>query len=108
MRKKTVKKMLSIVLTAAMVGTTYIPVAAEGTQETQVTTAEDGSNQSTDQNKETVNETPAADATTGNEDTSKSSEATTNAGTSKATVEVQDEATSSGVATIDGKEYASL
>lgn len=108
MRKKTVKKMLSIVLTAAMVGTTYIPVAAEGTQETQVTTAEDGSNQSTDQNKETVNETPAADATTGNEDTSKSSEATTNAGTSKATVEVQNEATSSGVATIEGKEYASL
>lgn len=107
MRKKTVKKMLSIVLTAAMVGTTYIPVAAEGTQETQVTTAEEGSNQSTDQNKETVNETPA-DATTGNEDTSKSSEATTNAGTSKATVEVQDKATSSGVATIDGKEYASL
>lgn len=38
MGKKTIKQMLSIVLTAAMIGTSYIPVVAEGTQDTQTTT----------------------------------------------------------------------
>ena len=77
MRKKTVKKMLSIVITAAMVGTTYVPVAAEGTTESQVTTTEDGSNQSTDQNKGTVDETPAADKATKDTGTANSTESDT-------------------------------
>ena len=60
MRRRTIKKTLSIVLTAAMIGTTYIPVAAEGNAETQTTTVEDSS-QEAEQNNGTVNGTSEAE-----------------------------------------------
>lgn len=117
MRKKRVKQTLSIVITAAMVGTTYVPVAAEGTQNAQVATVENAANQntneSTDQNTGTANETATADAATGNEDTAKSNETDVNKVASEATTAVQaeesqDATTSDAVATIGEVEYASL
>ena len=103
MRKKTVKKMLSIVITAAMVGTTYVPVAAEGTTESQVTITEDGSNQSTDQNKGTVDETPAADKATKDTGTANSTESDTasESDTALPSEDTQEETTE--VAEVDGQ-----
>ena len=117
MRKKRVKQTLSIVITAAMVGTTYVPVAAEGTQDAQVATVENAANQntneSTDQNTGTANETATADAATGNEDTAKSNGTDVNEGASKAatavqTEESQDATTSDAVAKIGETQYTSL
>ena len=100
MRKKTVKKTLSIVITAAMVGTTYVPVAAEDTQGNQMsTTVEESVDQSTDQNKENVDEKSIAEE--GKDD------ATGTADAAKQENDSQDKVTTS-VAKIGDKEYATL
>lgn len=114
MRRKTIKKTLSIVLTAAMISTTYVPVAAEGT----VTSVNEDVQSTTSQNEATSEvETPAAEEQTGNESTAQDTESQETTGSEETTeadgtTEVTDQETTGSeetkVAEVAGTQYESL
>lgn len=117
MRRKTIKKTLSIVLTAAMISTTYVPVAAEGT----VTSVNKDVQSTTSQNETTSEvETPAAEEQTGNESTAQDTESQETTGSEETTeadgtTETTDQETTGSeetkvakVAEVAGTQYESL